>query len=349
MTSSTLSELTRRTLSRCLLVLLLSVHVSSTTRVPAATTEQPKPSVYVLVGAPGEDEFRTKFTAWAERWTNAATLGGAHVQLIGTDPAFAPNSLDQFREALGKESKEGFADLWIVLIGHGTFDGKEAKFNLTGGDLTATELATLLQPIQRRIAIINCSSASAPFIQALSGPNRIILTATKSGSEHNFTRYGEYLSAAIGDPESDLDKDGQVSLLEAHLMGSKRTAEAYVTEGKLASEHSLIDDNGDKLGTPADWFRGIRAIKKAKDGSEADGLRAHQFCLIPNASERTLPLEVRQKRDALELDLARLRDKKAAMEEKEYYDELEGLLLQIARLYQSASPAKAVTNAPATK
>lgn len=344
MISPLLSSLPRPRLGRGLFFLMLCIHALGAAHTHAATTEQPKPSVYVLVGAPGEDEFRTKFTTWAERWTNAATLGGARVRVIGTDPVVAPNSLEDFREALGKEEKAGFSDLWIVLIGHGTFDGKEAKFNLKGGDLSATELATLLQPIQRRIAVINCSSASAPFIQALSGPNRIVLTATKSGSEHNFARYGDYLSAAIGDPESDLDKDGQVSLLEAHLMGSKRTAEAYVTEGKLASEHSLIDDNGDKLGTPADWFRGIRAIKKAKDGSEADGLRAHQLCLIPNASERNLPLEVRQKRDALELDLARLRDKKASMEEKEYYDELEGLLLQLARLYQSASPAaKAAT------
>lgn len=327
----------------------LAVQTLGTMMAFAAAAEQPKPSFYLLVGAPGEEEFRTKFNTWAERWTNAATLGGARVKVIGTDPLTAPNSLDDFREALAKEEKDGFADLWIVLIGHGTFDGKEAKFNLTGGDLSASELATLLQPIQRRMAVINCSSASAPFIQALSGPHRVILTATKSGAEHNFARYGEYLSAAIGDPESDLDKDGQVSLLEAHLMGSKRTAEVYVTEGKLASEHSLIDDNGDKLGTPADWFRGIRAIKKAKDGSEADGLRAHQLCLIPNASERTLPLEVRQKRDALELELARLRDKKASMEEKEYYDELEGLLRQLALLYKSASPAGTAPVAPSAK
>jgi len=86
-------------------------------------------------------------------------------------------------------------------------------------------------------------------------------------------------------------------------MASRRLTGFYQLEGRLATEHPLVDDNGDGLGTPADWFRGVRAIKKAKDSAALDGLRAHQFHLLRNESERNLPLAVRTKRDELELEI----------------------------------------------
>src|SRR5947207_8717116 len=118
-------------------------------------------------------------------------------------------------------------------------------------------------------------------------------------------------------------------------MASRRVAQFYQVEGRLATEHPLVDDNGYGLGTPADWFRGIRAFKKAKDGAALDGLRAHQFHLIRNESERNLPPPLRAKRDELELAIAELRKDKEKMTEDEYYARLEPLLLEMARLYQS--------------
>ena len=131
------------------------------------------------------------------------------------------------------------------------------------------------------------------------------------------------------------ERDGQTSLLEAFLMASRRVSQFYQVEGRLASEHALIDDNGDGLGTPADWFRGVRAFKKAKDGAALDGLRAHQFHLVRNESERNLSPAVRTKRDELELRIGQLRETKDKMVEEEYYNRLEPLLLEMARLYES--------------
>ena len=162
------------------------------------------------------------------------------------------------------------------------------------------------------------------------------MTATRSGQEVNFTRFGGHFAEAISSAEADLDKDGQTSLLEAYLMASSRVAEFYNTEGRLATEHALLDDNGDGLGTPPDWFRGVRAVKKAKEGASADGLRAHQFVLVRSDQERKLPPAVRAKRDALELAIGKLRDDKASVPEAEYYKLLEPMLLDLARLYQSA-------------
>jgi hypothetical protein len=304
----------------------------------AATGAGPGRSrLLVVLGAPGEEAYQTLFKEWGDRWLDAAKKAELSAVPIGFDPATATNSIQHLRDALNSEPKEGWGDLWIVLIGHGTFNGKEAKFNLTGYDVTAQELAEWLKPFRRRLAVINCTSASGPFLKALSGEGRSILTATKNGAEQNYARYGDFISAAIADPEADLDKDGQTSLLEAHLTAAKRTADFYQLEQRMATEHPLLDDNGDGLGTPADWFRGVRAVKKAKDGAEPDGLRANQLCLVPNLTERALPPALRQQRDQIELKIARLRETKATMSEDDYYSSLEPLLLDLARLYASST------------
>ena len=231
-----------------------------------------------------------------------------------------------------------------MLIGHGTYDGREAKFNLRGPDVTDLELSEWLAPFKRPVVIINCASASGPFINRLSGNNRVVVTATKSGYEMNFARFGQYLAEAIADQRADLDKDGQVSLLEAFLTGSSRVDEYYRTHSQLATEHALLDDNGDRLGTPANWFRGVRATKRAKDGAQLDGIRAHQLHLIPSDRERGIPAEIRQRRDQLELSIAALRDQKGKLGEEEYYVRLEKLMVELARLYRRMQ-----TDVPATE
>ncbi|HXG48418.1 MAG TPA: hypothetical protein VNO52_12390, partial [Methylomirabilota bacterium] len=158
----------------------------------------------------------------------------------------------------------------------------------------------------------------------------------RSGAEVNFARFGGYLAGTIGALEADLDKDGQVSLLEAYLLAARRTADFYESEGRLATEHSLLDDNGDGLGTPPDWFRGIRAVKKARDGASLDGVRAHQFHLIRSEAESKLPAAVRARRDELELQILSLRARKPELDEAKYYEQLEALLVEVARLTEAA-------------
>lgn len=298
------------------------------------TADTATATVLVVVGAAGEEEFGRDFGRSAALWEKAGRDGGAKFVSIGLGPTNETDDLEQFRKALAAEPAESTADLWLVFLGHGTFDGKEARFNLRGPDLTATDLAEWLKPFHRPLAVIDASSASSPFMAKLAGTNRVIVTATRSGYEQNYARFGNYVSEAIADPQADLDKDGQTSLLEAFLMASRRVAEFYDGEGRLATEHALLDDNGDGLGTPADWFRGIRAVKKARDGASADGLRAHQFHLVLSEQERKLSAETRARRDELELAIARLREAKAQMKEDDYYARLEKLLLDLAHLYQ---------------
>jgi len=292
-------------------------------------------TVITVIGAEGAEEFGEKFQASAESLEAAAKKGEAEFHLIGLEPD-ANDDAKALKNLIEAEKAKTEGELWIVLIGHGTFNGREAKFNVRGPDFTDKDLAEWLKDFDRSLAVINTASASAPFLKSLSGENRIVVTATKSAQEIFYTRFGEYFSEGIGGIEAaDLDNDDQVSLLEAFLYAADRVATFYESEGRLATEHALIDDNGDELGTRADWFEGVLATRVPKQDSEPDGERAHQRVLVPNALEARMPLEIRQKRDGLELKVRALVRKKSEMEEEAYYAELEKLLLEIARIYEA--------------
>ena len=296
-----------------------------------SSTNSP-PHFLIVVGAPGEPLYLTNFTQQAQAWSQLATRAAATSSVIGLDPA-QTNDLDQFRTSLQSIPVAASEPLFLIFLGHGTYDGREARFNLRGPDLSASELQSLLDPFQRTVALLNTTSASAPFLNKLSRSNRIVITATRSGNEVNATHLGESFASAISDPATDLDQDGETSLLELFLAAATRTAEFYKSEGRLATEHPLIDDNGDARGTPAEWFQGTRATRKPTGGARPDGFRAHQIAVIPAPEEFRLPPELRARRDQLEQAIARLREDRPPTPTDAYYLELETLLLEIARLH----------------
>ena len=311
---------------------------ASTSSAGPATAQRPKAAgqsqtVIVVVGAPGSQEYGTQFAECASSWEQACSRSGVTLRTIGLDESEGATDRARLRQMLTEQSEKTGGPLWLVLIGHGTYDGRTAKFNLRGPDLSAGDLADWLKPVQNPIAVANTASASAPFLKALSTPGRVVITATKSGFEHNFARFGRFLAEAVCESEADLDKDGQTSLLEAFLAASHRVSEFYSAAGRLATEHALLDDNGDGFGTPADWFRGIRPVRSARDGAALDGYRAHQFRLLHSEAEADIPPDLRARRDQLELEVMRLRDTKAQIDEDAYFARLEVLLSEIARIY----------------
>ena len=293
-------------------------------------------AVIVVVGAGGAREYAEQFARSAALWQTACSRADAKFIAIGLDDSAAQSDRTKLQEALKAESQQSDTALWLVLIGHGTFDGKTAKFNLRASDVSADDLAQWLEPIRRPVAVINTASSSAPFLTKLSSAGRVVITATKSGFEQNYARFGQYLAETIAEPQADLDKDGQTSLLEAFLTASHRTAEFYSAAGRLATEHALLDDNGDGLGTRADWFRGIRPVQRPADNAALDGYRAGQFHLLRSDTESKMPPDMRAERDRLELEVMKLRDTKQALPEDEYYLQLEALLSQIAQIYEQA-------------
>ncbi len=286
--------------------------------------------VVVVLGAAGTDEYGKKFQTQVEAWKAACSKGGVPMEVITGETTTV---------SVEKRLAAASADcaLWLVLIGHGTFDGREARFNVEGPDFGAKQLAGWLAPLKQEVVVVHTASASGGFLRPLAAKGRVIITSTKSPDEVFYARFGEDFAEAIGGlGEADLDQDKQVSLLEAFRHASKQAALFYENEGRLATEHALLDDNGDGMGTRREVFEGAA---KAAEGSNPDGERAGQLVLVLSDEEKQLTDEQRHKRDTLELALKKLKEQRAKLGDEAYYAELEKLLRELSAVYGSSRPA----------
>ena len=312
-----------------------SAHAQAGDDADRPDAERPTTSMIVVVGADGTPEYGQQFREWADSWSRVAAQSESAIHRIGLDSGSDIADRDQLEKALRGLEPTG-RPVWLVLIGHGTFARDVAKFNLRGRDVSAREIADWLQPLQRTVVVVNCASSSGPFINRISAPNRVIVTATKSGMEQNFARFGKHFAEAIASPDSDLDHDDEVSVHEAFVRASASVQQFYDTEARISTEHALIDDNGDGRGTPAKMFRGTRAIAAAKDGTSLDGKRASRVTLSPQGNGLTLTAEEIAERDQLESQLDALRETKAKLTEEVYFQRLEALMIPLAKIYQAA-------------
>lgn len=303
-----------------------------------------QPDVILVVGAAGEAEYGEAFAQWALRWRDVAGAAGANITMIGMDDsanasgeAGSMSDLDQLKQTLAGLPTQSPQSVWLVMMGHGTSGQSGSKFNLRGPDLSADQLASWLKPIERTTVIVSAFSSSAPFLNALSGPNRVVVTATQSGQEQNYSRFGEYLSHAIGDEASDIDHDGEVSILEAFLAASAAVRDFYRNENRLQTETALIDDNGDSLGTKASAFRGIRSIGTAASADQSlDGDRAATITLTPPSVRLPLSDAETVERDAIEAELRRLHARQSSMTGQAYRDAVLAQWIRLAKIYRAA-------------
>ncbi|HAY79299.1 MAG TPA: hypothetical protein DCY79_05775 [Planctomycetaceae bacterium] len=319
-----------------LTILAATLHAEETTA----------PTVVVVVGIGGAPDYETQFSQWADQWQQHAKNRKAIYHEVGRDKQPEMSDRDQLQAILKTETKKTSAPLWLIMIGHGTFFRDVAKFNLRGNDVSATELAEWLGPQTRPLVIINCASSSGPFINRLSGPHRILVTSTKSGAEQNFARFGKFLSQAIGDTGADLDHDDEVSLLEAFLSASGRVTQFYQQENRLPTEQALLDDNADQTGTPASFFRGVRAQAAAKEGKSIDGDIARRVHLMQNPNLPAWTAEQQTRRDQIETKIDMLRKQKDQLDNETYYAQLETQLVQLAHLYAEVDGTAADASTP---
>lgn len=300
------------------------------------------PTVAVIVGAPGTRVFEEQFNTWTDRWKAAVAEAGCQYVEFGRRSA-GQNTRDAVKSYLGdlaSSENTSTEPVWLVFIGHGTHFRETSNLNLRGPDISATELNEWLGPVKRPIVLINCASSSGPFIKKLAAQDRIIITATKSGAEHNFARFGDYLSRSISDTTADLDHDERVSLLEAFLSASSQVADFYEQENRLSTEHALIDDNGDGLGTPPKFYRGVRPVhapRADKQGNVAsiDGAAAARIGLKPSAGQDQFTDEQRAELEKLEQEIESLRSQKTKLGDDAYYERLKPLMIKLAKLYRT--------------
>jgi len=288
----------------------------------------------IVVGLGGDAETAKTFHRWsntladkserlgvpAERFgylVGEPVEGDTHVSGRSTKDEVT-KALTTFAGAAGPEDL-----VFIALIGHGSWDGRAAKFNLPGPDMGPEDFDALLKKFQtKQIVFVNTASSSAPFLETLSGPGRTLVSATRSGAEHYTTLFGGYFVDALNSPEADADKNKRISVLEAFQFAKAEVNRAYEREGLLATEHPMLDDNGDKKGTPDPSATGadgkVAAVLSLGDASE-DGLPS-------DPKLRALHLERRE----MERRVEALRLLKDSMDPARYSSELEKLVTDIA-------------------
>ena len=290
----------------------------------------------LVVGAAGTKEFGEAFSEWGERWKKVAEQSDLKFVPIGLGGKQAEGSdRDALQRALTTEVDTSAKPLWLVLIGHGTYARDIAKFNLRGPDVSAMDLAKWIDGYKRPVVIVNCASASGPFVNRLSGPKRVIVTATRNGIEQNYARFGDFLSEAIGSSESDLDHDGEVSIHEAFLRASAGVRMFYQSGDRIATEHALIDDNGDGKGTPATMFRGVRPNSRAKDGLALDGSAALRVTVAPSGGRLPFTPDELKERDEIETQIDALRGNAGQLDQETLDAALLPLMLRLSRIYQA--------------
>lgn len=244
-----------RTLHRLALPLLAGLVVGAS-RADAQATH-----ILVITGLGGDTEHSETFKDWADRFIDAAIerhgVPAESVVYLAEKPegdarSHARSTSDNVRQAVAELSAraEPGDHVFMLLIGHGSYAGGESRFNLPGPDLSAADFALLLDQLsEQKVAFINVSSASGGFVEALSGEDRTIITATKTGLERNDAFFGGYFVDAFAQDGADLDKDERVSLLEAFQFARKEVARAYEQDNRLLTEHAVLDDNGDGKGS----------------------------------------------------------------------------------------------------
>jgi len=264
-----------------------------------------------VAGLGGEPEYEQRFRLWAQEIERVLTSdSAAKVATLAGESARRENvrgMLDRVAREAGPQDA-----LVLMLIGHGTFDGVDYKINLPGPDLSATDLAALLDRVPAgRILVVNMTSASGGATEALRGSGRVIISATKSGTEKNATVFARYWAEALREPAADADKNQTISAAEAFRYASRKTAQFYETEKRLATEHAVLD--GEQL---ASGFPLVRFGATAAFASDP-------------AKRKLLA-----RREAAELEIDRLKLEKAAMPVAEYKKRLTALLLQLATIQE---------------
>jgi hypothetical protein len=290
----------------------------------------------VIVGLAGDPEHAELFQKWGASLVDAATkrygIPRERIVYLVDKPgaeglaANGRSTRDEIAKAFESLAQKAASDdlVFVILIGHGTFDGRVAKFNVPGPDMTGADFEPFLKRLEpRRVVLVNTASASGPFIEALSGSGRTIVTATRNGAERFAPLFGGFFVDALTADVADADKNKRVTILEAFNYARGEVVKAYEREGIMLTEHALLDDTGDKEGS----------AQPTADGKE--GRVAAVLSLGSAGAGEPLPADPKvralyEERRTLERRVESLRLLKDSMEPQRYASELEKAVTELA-------------------
>ena len=281
----------------------------------------------IVSGIGGEPDYEQRFTSAANELDRIFLEEGpmVHVTTLTGNNATA----GQLHDALAAVARQAKPedDFALILIGHGSFDGVEYKFNLVGPDMTAAQLAELCDKISaQRQLIVDTTSASGGAVPAFERPGRAVIAATKSGTEKNATVFARYWVEAFQDPSADTDHSGSVSALKAFAYAKRKTSEFYDSQKRLATEHAVFNDTGS--GEP---------VREAGNGQ---GNMLASFTLLrsgQNAQAANDPAKraLLEQKDELEQKIDMLKYQKAALDPEVYKKELTDALVKLAKVEEA--------------
>ncbi|MEN3339820.1 MAG: hypothetical protein V7647_3496 [Acidobacteriota bacterium] len=282
----------------------------------------------IVSGATGGPEYAAQYSGWCRDLTrilieNDGFDPAALTVLSETaDPATAATAAN-IRRVLDRLDRMMTRDdlLLVVLIGHGTFDGLDAKFNLVGPDLDASEWAALLRPIPGRLVVVNTTAASFPFLERLAARRRIVITATDSVAQRFDTVFPGYFVSALADDGADLDKNARISIWEAFAAASAAVRRHYQQRGQLSTERALLDDNGDGVGADV--------VDQREDGSYASRTYLDEARPGAAATDEVL-LRLLHRKAVITAEVEDLRIRKAFLSPGDYAREFERLMIELA-------------------
>ena len=284
----------------------------------------------IISGASGGEKYAEQMATWRADLRSALVdrygFKAEHVKLLVDeaaktgDRATTANVRNLFAEIKKAGSKEDF--VLVVLLGHGTYDGDVAKFNLVGPDMTARDWTDLLAGVQGRVTLVNTTEASFPFLESLSAKGRVVITATDSAAQKYATVFPEYFIKAMKEASSDLDKNGRTSIFEVFSAASAAVKQHYEQRGQLSTERALIDDNGDG--------KGREASAEGPDG----GLARIAFLDTEMVAETANPelANLIKRRRALEAQAEEHKQLKGVMPDAEWNAQFEKLMLELAQV-----------------
>jgi hypothetical protein len=285
----------------------------------------------IVSGASGGPDYAAQLAGW--RQAIAAALVSRfgfqppHIlQLVdetaresGT-PATADNVRKTFAALKDQTAKDDL--VLVVLLGHGTFDGQQAKFNLVGPDLTAADWSVMLTTVPGRMVIVNTTEASAPFLDALAARGRVVITATETAAQRYATVFPDYFAKSLADATSDLDKNGRTSVWELFSAASSGVARHYSERAQLTTERAILSDTGDKTG--------VQATATGPQGTMARSLYLDRDTAAESADPAVRELIGRRR--ALEADADALIQRKPAADPAAWSAEFERLMIELSRV-----------------
>jgi hypothetical protein len=222
--------------------------------------------ITIVQGLGGMPEYQQEFDTVREQ------VVAASITLTNEERVFTFNGDAATRDALlahFDSLKEKMSDddrAAIYLIGHGSFDGEEYKYNIPGVDLTSADFKGVLEalPGQNHV-LISTGSTSGALVEGITGvpaprddappsdaeaapaaesAKYLIVSATRNGNERNATHFGRFFAEALVSSEADINKNDTISVQEAYDYAEREVAAYFEDEQRLATEHSQLRGSG---------------------------------------------------------------------------------------------------------